>query len=215
MSTEDNSSVGDPEINAVSIVHNALKSLDTEAQVRVIQYVAGKLGIGRDFASPTSERPAELRSPRRQTLGEPEQVARPGETSTDFSDGISSVAQKWMTRNGLNAAQLGRVFSLGGDEIDLIAESVPGKSKRQRMHSVILLKGVAAYLGSGAARVPHQQIKETCLHYNAFDGTNFATYLKDFAAEVSGTTESGYTLTARGLATATRLVKEMMQGEKA
>ena len=29
------------------------------------------------------------------------------------------------------------------------------------MRDVILLKGVASYLGSGAARVTHQQIKET------------------------------------------------------
>ncbi|MGO8732738.1 MAG: hypothetical protein ACLQVM_08085 [Terriglobia bacterium] len=215
MDTNDNSNVTDPEINAISILHNALKSLDTEAQIRVVQYVTGKLGIGRDFASPASERSMVERSPDTQRQGEPEPAAPSGGASADSSAGISPVAQKWSTRNGLNEAQLGTVFSLGGDEIDLIAESVPGKSKRNRMHSVILLKGVAAYLASGAARVSHQQIKETCLHYDAYDSANFAAHLKKFGAEVSGSKESGYTLTARGLARATNLVKQMTQGEQA
>jgi hypothetical protein len=215
MDTEDNSNVTDPEISAISILHNALKSLDTEAQIRVVQYVTGKLGIGRDLASPRSERPGDARSTDTQRQGEPEQAPPSDEASADSSAGINSVAQRWMTRNGLNVEQLGRVFSVGGDEIDLIAESVPGASKRKKMHNVILLKGVAAYLGSGAARVSHQQIKETCLHYKAFDPPNFASNLKEFAAEVSGSKDSGYTLTARGLATATDLVKEMTQGEQA
>ncbi len=42
-------------------------------------------------------------------------------------------------------------FSLSSDEIDLIAKTVPGKNK-EKMRSVFLLKGVASYLGSGAAR---------------------------------------------------------------
>ncbi len=50
-------------------------------------------------------------------------------------------------RNGLTAKGLSGVFSLGVDEIDLIAKNVPGKSKTDRTHSVLLLKGVAAYLG--------------------------------------------------------------------
>ena len=53
-------------------------------------------------------------------------------------------------------------------------------------------------------------VKETCLHYDAFDRTNFAKHIKDFGAELTGTKESGYVLTARGLANATELVKEIV-----
>ncbi len=63
----------------------------------------------------------------------------------------SPVAQKWMRRNGLQAEHLSSIFSLGGDEIDVVAKSVPGKSTKARMHNVFLLKGVAAYLAGGAA----------------------------------------------------------------
>jgi hypothetical protein len=96
----------------------------------------------------------------------------------------------------------------------LIAETVSGKSKKDKMHNVFLLKGVAAYLGSGAARFTHEQIKEACLHYDAFDAANFATHLKSISADVSGSKAVGYTLTARGIASATELVKTMAQSGK-
>jgi hypothetical protein len=80
------------------------------------------------------------------------------------------------------------------------------------MRSVFLLKGVAAYLGTGAARFTHEQMKEACLHYDAFDAGNFATNFKGLASEVSGSKDSGYALTARGLASATEMVKTMTEG---
>jgi hypothetical protein len=119
-----------------------------------------------------------------------------------------------MARNGLQADQLSRIFSLGVDEIDLIAETVPGKSKAERVYSVALLKGAAAYLGTGAARFTHEQIKEACLHYDAYDSPNFAATLKRLASEVAGSKETGYTLTARGLASATEALKKMTQKSK-
>lgn len=213
MGTQNNLAVPDPEINAITVLYDALRLLDREAQLRVVQYVASKLGIGKELATPSSPQGGDVWPPDKQMQHEPEEATPSGEASDVSSAGINVVAQKWMTRNGLNAEQLGAIFSVGGDEIDLIAKSVPGKSKRNKMHSIILLKGIAAYLGSGAPRVSHQQIKETCLHYNAFDSPNFAKNLKEFAPEVSGSKESGYTLTARGLSAATGLAKQMTQGK--
>ena len=105
------------------------------------------------------------------------------------------------------------LFSLGVDEIDLVAKKVPGDNKKDRMHSVLLLKGIAAYLSSGVARFTHQQLKEACLHYDAYDGNNFASYLKDFAGEVSGTKSGGYTLTPRGLTAATEMIKDLVSAK--
>jgi hypothetical protein len=78
------------------------------------------------------------------------------------------------------------------------------------MRSVLLLKGIAAHLGTGVLRMTYEQLKEACLHYNAYDGTNFARYLKAFAVDVGGAKEAGYTLTARGLTAATDLIKELL-----
>jgi hypothetical protein len=125
-------------------------------------------------------------------------------------EGINAVALKWMRRSGLNPKSLQTLFSLGIDEIDLVAKSVPGTSKRERTRNVLLLKAIAAYLGTGAARVTYEQLKEASLHYSAYDAANFATHIKSFVSDVGGTKESGFTLTARGLTAATDLIREML-----
>jgi hypothetical protein len=129
--------------------------------------------------------------------------------SDDDSDGINPVAQKWLRRNGISTKGLETIFSIAGDEIDLISESVPGGNKKSRMKSVALLANAAAYLASGAARITDEKLREALRHYDAYDPTNFASYLKDLAAEVTGTKENGYTLTPRGLAGAATLLKEI------
>lgn len=212
MADENNTSM-DPEIEAISAVYNALKSLDSDAQKRVVGFVAAKIGI----LLPTLKRDAALDSTpiRREQESALKEGAEP-ETEQDSEEsdelpGISPVAKRWMARNGLEERGLSELFSLGVDEIDLIAKKVPGDTKKDRMHNVFLLKGVASYLGSGAFKFTHEQVKEACLHYNAFDAGNFASYMKTLSGDISGTKESGYALTARGQNSATELVKKLTQ----
>lgn len=204
----------DPEILAISLVYSALQSLDPEAQQRVITYVAQKLNLRNDvsmsFRSGQHLRNTTTESARE----EPDAIDTEVSPTKDQLEGISPIAGRWMNRNGLTAESLSKIFSLGVDEIDLVAKKVPGQGKRGKMKSVFLLKGIAAYLSGGAPRFTHEQIKEACLHYDAFDTSNFAAYLKAFAAEISGSRESGYTLTARGLTEATDLIKEMIASNK-
>jgi hypothetical protein len=203
----------DPEVLAISTVHKVLKGLDAAAQERVIIYVAKKLNLELHGAAANSVR-TQSESDRTDSQAAP---IPPSSSSTDDADGlegISPVAKKWMSRNGLKADQLSALFSLGVDEIDLVARKVPGANKKDRMRSVILMKGIAAYLSSGAARVTHEQIKEACLHYDAYDGGNFAAYIRAMSAEISGAKEGGYTLSARGLTSATELLKGLTETGK-
>ena len=197
----------DPEFVAIRTVYSALKNLEPDVQARVLDYVAAKLKIAK---------PKLVTDHRHESLPamEHEVVTESRDEANDGLDGISSVAIKWLTRNGIQARQLETIFSIGGDEIDLVAEDVPGKTKKDRMRSVFLLKGVAAYLGTGAPRFTHEQIKEACLHYDAFDANNFAFHLKNLSSEISGTKESGYTLTPRGLVACGKMVKEIIKGSK-
>jgi hypothetical protein len=201
----------DSEIVAISAVYTALKGLSPEAQARILSYVAAKLEI----EGSTLETSLVLRKPL-----EDERASRTNESAggkpdpQDELEAISPVAKKWMTRNGFQAAQLSKLFSLS-DEIDLVSETVPGQNKKEKMRSVFLLKGIAAYLASGAARFSHQQVKEACLHYDAFDVGNFAKHFKDLSSEVSGTKDSEYALTPRGLANATEMVKRIMHPAQA
>jgi hypothetical protein len=203
----------DPEIVAISDVYAALKDLDLSAQSRVLTYVANKLEID----APSFETRQEERQEHRQQ--EPERkdannaAGRQDDEVGDL-EGISPVAKKWMTRNGLNPTELSTVFSLGVDDIDLIAQTVPGKNKKDKLRSVFLLQGIAAYLGTGAARFTHEKMKEAGLHYDAFDATNFATNLRSLSSEVSGSKDTGYTLNARGVAAATEMVKAITQSDK-
>jgi hypothetical protein len=192
----------DPEFVAMSAVYAALKDLEPEVQTRVLNYVADKLKL----ASPTSQR----QQPKIDSPSANENEQEDIETTAEETEGISPAAKKWLTRNGLQANQISTIFSVGGDDIDLIADTVPGKSKTKRMYNVFLLKGIAAYVGTGAARFTHEQVKEACLHYDAYDAANFATRVKDFSSEVSGSKDTGYSLNARGLSVATKLVKEMI-----
>jgi hypothetical protein len=205
---KDVNAIADPEIVAISTVYQTLKDLEPEAQGRVLNYVAAKLGVVTLSKSAValreklSEKPADQQQP--SAKEEPEEE--------EEIPGISPVAKRWMARNGLQASSLSNVFSLGLNEIDLVSKTVPGESTKDRMHNVFLLKGIAAYLGSGAARFTHEQVKEACLHYDAFNAGNFANYFRSLASDVAGTKENGYTLTARGMTNATELLRSMTSG---
>ena len=210
MATNENKVGLDPEIAAINAVVLALRDLDDATKQNVIDYVVRRFKL--DATPPTDDW---AQSASREALppvppqgdGEPK---KKGAVDEDGLEGISPVAKRWMSRNGFDANALSTLFSLTMDEIDLVAKKVPGKSKKDRMRNVILLKSIAAYLGGGAARVPYEQVKEACSHYSAYDMANFATYLKDMSAEITGTKESGYTLTARGFNAATGLVKDLV-----
>jgi hypothetical protein len=199
----------DPELVALSTVCNALSSLDSETQQRVLEYAAKKFGlrIAGSRAEPQTGQPQKGREQHSQGQTDPP----PADVDvTDDTNGISPVAIKWMQRNGFTIDQLGHLFSLGTDEIDLVAQSVPGGSKNLRTRSVAILKGIAAYLSTGVARVTAEQIKEACLHYDAYDSPNHAKYLRGMSTELTGNKSSGYTLTARGITAGTELIREIL-----
>jgi hypothetical protein len=202
----------DAEFEAMRAIYAALKDLDADAQKRVLDYVTKRLSLSFETRN---ERAGSSFSPRELAEEVAEKRDGPPDDAEDAGDefeGVSPVAQKWARRNGLTAAQLFKLFSLGVDEIELVAKSVPGSSKREKMHSVLLLTGAASYLGTGAARMTDEKVRETLGHYNAYDASNFATYMKAFAPEVTGSKDGGYVLTARGLAAAAELVKQATGG---
>src|SRR6185437_9525185 len=132
----------DPEIAAISAVYNSLRALNTESQARVLDYVARKLQLDIGTSQP---RPSNFTSdePPQRVLVE----APPGnslESSEGYDDdalaGVSSVAKRWLRRSNISSDAISSLFSLGIDEIDLVAKSVPGDSKKKRMRNVFLLK---------------------------------------------------------------------------
>jgi hypothetical protein len=201
---------GDPEFTAMQSVYLALKDLEASAQNRVLDYVFRRLSLTRDYgaadfqAGTGGTETAEVQASR-QEAQQPQ-----GAEQADGLEGISSVAQKWMRRNELTTKILSGLFSLGVDEIDLVANKVPGKNKKQKLRNIALLLGIASYLGTGAARINHVRLKEASGHYGAQDPTNFAKYMKELSLYFTGNREGGYSLTPKGMTAATELVKEMV-----
>ncbi len=187
-------------------VYQALAPLNEEARSRVWSYVKQRLHLrgAEDSESHTRETLDESRG------GQTPQLEEDHIDGGGALDGISPVAVKWMKRSGLSVEELSKVFSIGLDEIDLVASAVPGGSKRERLHNVFRLTAIAEYLSSGAARVSHEDLKEACLHYGAYDLPNHAKNVKALGREMSGTKESGYTLSATGITNATKLIREMI-----
>lgn len=200
-------SESDPEILAITDVHSALKDLDAESQTRVIDYVTKKLRLSGTMES-TFERHSFAAAPKLEyTSSEGEGLE--DDLDDETVEGISPVARRWISRNSLDTQQLSALYSLGVDEIDLVAKNIPGASKREKLRNVFLLKGIAAYLGTGVARITYDQLKEAATHYGAYDSPNFAKYIKAMSSEASGSKEGGYTLTARGLTNATEIIKKL------
>jgi hypothetical protein len=207
----DPNSIVDPEIAAINQVYIALKNLDTQAQTRVLTYVSAKLELDtrkvilQDTITDLDEIVKDNPNPETGTsIGETDDIDDNGDL-----EGISPVAVRWMKRSGLTASNLSKVFSLGIDDIDLVTNSVPGNNRKERMHSVLLLKGIAAYLSSGVARYLYNAAKEACMHYDAFDETNFSKHVKSYAAEISYNKETGFALTPRGIISATEVIKKI------
>ena len=214
----------DPELSAMAVVFNALRSLDEDAKNRVLEYVENRRGIKiaiytaakYDDATkptliqhtPTKENSIVSEIPPASTQAEEAQ------TEDDELEGISPIARKWMIRNGLTTTQLSTLFSLGIDEIDLVAQNVPGKSTRDRLHNVILLQGIASYLNSGVPRAENDKLKESIRHYSADVGGNFSAYMKDWASEFSGSRTTGFMLTTRGLSSAKELIKQITEKQE-
>lgn len=199
----------DPELAALSNVCSVLSGLETESQQRVVDYVIRKFGLAMSRGDDALDRQRNVQkaeSAPRQPESQPPNTV----DVTDDTDGISPVAIKWMQRNGFTVDQLGHIFSLGVDEIDLVAKSIPGSSMVQKARNVTILKGIAAYLSAGTPRISAEQVKEACLHYDAFDSTNHSKHLNKMSTELSGTKATGYTLTARGLTAGTELIREML-----
>jgi hypothetical protein len=208
----------DSEFAAMSQIYSALKPLDEGGRKRVLDYVLSRLDIRiipklgetkKGDESPVvhkvdaSDRSADESLPKASLDVALDDVP-------DEIEGISAVAKKWMKRTGLSGEKLSALYSLGVDEIDLVANSVPGQTTKDRLRSLMLLEGVASYLGTGAPRVEYNRLKTAMGHYGIDPGTNLSTYLKTFAAEATGTASAGFTLTARGLNSATELIKEMV-----
>ena len=113
--------------------HDALSDLEPAAQRRVLEYVSGMLGL--PFPSGGDERRSAPDNQNifrllRRRLG----IAKPKITRASAPLRSNGLRERSRCVDSFS------FFSLGADEIDLVAKKLPGNNKKERMHSVLLLK---------------------------------------------------------------------------
>jgi len=116
-------------------------------------------------------------------------------------------AQTWMRGNSISMEQLNQVFHIEKDKVEIIAAHSPGASVKIQTVNAYVLTGLRALLQSGEARFDDKSAREVCRSLGCYDQTNHATYLKGKGNALSGSKDSGWTLTGPGQTTGAALVK--------
>jgi hypothetical protein len=109
----------------------------------------------------------------------------------------------------VSAEQLAHIFHIDGETVDIIADTSPGKNQKDQTINAYVLTGIGEYLKTGEAKFTDKAARESCKKMGCFGETNHSTYLKRPGNIMSGSKESGWTLTGPGLKAAAELVKGM------
>jgi hypothetical protein len=118
-------------------------------------------------------------------------------------------AEAWMRQSGLTKNEINQVFHIDGEQVEVVASRIVGKTNKERTLNAYLLAGIGRLLGSGEASFDDKAARGLCSDLGCYDHTNHATYLKDKGNTLAGSKDSGWKLTSPGLAQAATLVREM------
>lgn len=185
----------EPELEAMTTVLGALKSLDANAQNRVLRWVIEKLDLATSAGSSSLLR-----------------AATPEGTTSEahkYSGQLPQAALVWAKQTGISEEELELVFHQDGEATSVIASSVPGKNTAQKVINCYLLTGLSEFLRTGDANFTDKAARALCTAFGCFDTTNHAKYMNTKGNEFTGSKEKGWTLTAPGKKRGATLVKEI------
>jgi hypothetical protein len=182
--------MSDPLTAAMTKVIEVLSPLESEQRRRVIHAAFALLGEDAAFKSVAA-------SSNKDSGGSDEEAI----------EGISKAAATWLAKTKITKEQLEQYLHIEGSEVKVIA--LPGNATKridQVLHTY-LIQGVAAYVATGDASFSDKDARELCQHFGCYDQTNHAKYIKEFGNRITGSKNSGWKLTAPGLAAAGDLLK--------
>jgi hypothetical protein len=142
-------------------------------------------------------------------LGEAALELENGGTGSAAELGLSAKADAWIRQNGLTKAQLEEVFEIDGENTTLIADNVPGKSKKEQTIAAYIIQGIVKLLGTGEPTFDDKSARKLCEHLGCYNAPNHALYVDSIGNSVTGSKDKGWKLTAPGLKKGAELVKEM------
>ena len=125
---------------------------------------------------------------------------------------LSAKAVTWMKQNNVSSDEIERVFHISEGSAEVIAGTIPGKSKKEQTFNAYILLGLAKFLVSGTPYFEDKEARALCITQGCYDAPNHATNFKDKGNELAGSKEKGWTVTAPGLKSGANLVKELAKG---
>ncbi|WP_188929487.1 hypothetical protein [Puia dinghuensis] len=129
----------------------------------------------------------------------------PGEAS------VSSQAKIWMKQNLVSGDDLQLVFHLADGRADVIASEIPGKDGKAKTINAYMLQGLASFLTSGIPKFDDKSARALCARYGCYSAANHSVYIKAVGNKLTGSKDSGWTLTSPGLKYAAELVKGLFK----
>lgn len=118
--------------------------------------------------------------------------------------------QTFMRANGLANEAVAKVFHPVGPGAQLVISALPGQGKGGKQISLALLTAVAQALGDGVFKCPLEDLRNLCVHYDCYDGGNFAAHLKNNTALFKGFRKGeDLELSGSGMKRAADLVKSI------
>jgi len=122
---------------------------------------------------------------------------------------IPVAATKWLTRNGVTPHHLEQVFHFEAGKVTVIADVVPGNTKREQTVSCYALEGARAFLETGVAKFADADADALCERIGCRDKTNHSANRSSAGNKMTGSRSDGFTLVAPGLIHAAKLIKEI------
>ena len=92
--------------------------------------------------------------------------------------GVPDVVKPFLTANAITTEILEKVFHPTGPGAQLLASSIPGNGKANKLVSLSLLLCVKQALESGSFTCTLKELRELAVHYDCYDSANFSETLK-------------------------------------
>ena len=131
------------------------------------------------------------------------------EIANDFGEKL----KRWMVKHQVDRGALDNLFHIEQEVVELIADSVPGRSKKDKTINCYLLVGIKNLIQNDEARFADKEAMEFCQRTLSYDKNNHTAHRQALSSRASGDRSSGFSLTVPGLRDAAKLVKEMGEGE--
>jgi hypothetical protein len=102
---------------------------------------------------------------------------QPGGAGAPIS-GVPDAVKPFLTANAIMTETLEKVFHPPGPGAQLLASSIPGSGKANKLVSLSLLLCVKQALEAGTFTCTLKDLREMAIHYDCYDSPNFSTTLK-------------------------------------